>query len=168
MSMKKTYTDSGKFALVERYYNGESVASICLSTDVARSTFYSWLKPYQTTYTDTGHAVSAFEFVKMKRRSEKLEQMIEVLQKVNCTHLSPLKDKLNELSLLHGQYSVDVLCEALNFSRRTFYNHTFRNKRDNNSYQIRRTHLSEEIKKYMTTAIRFLAQKRYRLFCPIK
>ena len=46
---------------------------------------------------------------------------------------------------LYGQYSVHVLCDALQVARGTFYNHIFRNKRENNSYQIRRTQLSEKI-----------------------
>ncbi len=48
--------------------------------------------------------------------------------------------------MLYGQYSVHVLCEVLDVPRGTFYNHIFRNKRDNSSYQIRRTQLSEQIK----------------------
>lgn len=35
-----------KYALVARYQNGESVADICSSTGVARSTFYNWIKHY--------------------------------------------------------------------------------------------------------------------------
>ena len=40
-----------KRALVARYQAGESVAEICAETGVARSTFYTWLKPYQTVQT---------------------------------------------------------------------------------------------------------------------
>ena len=158
--MKKTYTDQEKFALVERYYNGESVANICLETGIARSTFYTWLKPYQTTKTNAENAVSAFEFVKMKKRIEKLEQMIEVLQRVNCTQNAPLKEKLKELALLHGQYSIHVLCEALNVSRGTFYNHIFRNKKDNTSYQIRRTQLSDKIKQIYEDSNQIFGSKK--------
>lgn len=127
--MNKKCSKEEKHQLIARYSNGESATNICTETGVARSTFYAWLKPYKTTYTDASYA----EFIKMKQRLKKLEQKVEVLQKVNCTVSSPLKEKLQELSLLHGQYSVHVLCEALEVPRGTFYNHIFRNKGENNS-----------------------------------
>ena len=139
------YTEEMKFKLVKRYYDGESVAAICAEQKIPSSTFYSWIKPYKVTYTDSGICVSGAEFVKIKNRVERLEKIIEVLQKVNCNIESPLKTKLNELEKLYGQYSVHVLCDSLQVARGTFYNHIFRNKRENNSYQIRRAQLSEKI-----------------------
>lgn len=138
-------TDEEKYALVKRYYDGEPVAFICSEQGLAKSTFYSWLKPYKTTSTESGVIVSGAEFIKMKNKVDRLEKMIEVLQKVDCNIDAPLKTKLNELEKLYGQYSVHVLCDALQVARGTFYNHIFRNKRENNSYQIRRTQLSEKI-----------------------
>lgn len=132
---------------MRRYYDGETVAAICAEQKIPSSTFYSWIKPYKVTHTDSGVCVSSAEFVKMKNRVERLEKIIEVLQKVDCNIESPLKTKLNELEKLYGQYSVHVLCDSLQVARGTFYNHIFRNKRENNSYQIRRTQLSEKILK---------------------
>lgn len=43
-----------KAKLVARYYNGEPVSNICTQTGIARSTFYSWLQPYQTITTKSG------------------------------------------------------------------------------------------------------------------
>ena len=36
-----------KQSLVSRYHAGESAAEICADVGVARSTFYTWLKPYK-------------------------------------------------------------------------------------------------------------------------
>lgn len=121
-------TAEEKRALVARYQAGESVAEICAETGVARSTFYTWLKPYQTVQTKSGYTISPAEFIKMRQRLLKLEQEIEILQKVNYNVSSPLQDKLKELEKLHGQYSVHSLCDALQVSRGTFYNHIFRRK----------------------------------------
>ena len=85
--------------------------------------------PFKTITTYSGHIVSAAEFIKMKSHLQKLEQIIEVFKKVDCSFSSPLKQKLNELESLHGKYSVHVLCEALNVPRGTSYNHIFRNKK---------------------------------------
>lgn len=45
----------------------------------------------------------------MKQKIQKLEQKVEILQKVNCTAFAPLQEKLQELSKLYGQYSVHAL-----------------------------------------------------------
>lgn len=60
-----------KQSLVARYQAGESVAEICADTGIARSTFYTWIKPYTTTTTDSGYVVSQQEFIKMKQRIQK-------------------------------------------------------------------------------------------------
>ena len=46
-----------KQSLVARYHDGESVMEICADAGVARSTFYTWIKPYTMTTTDSGHGV---------------------------------------------------------------------------------------------------------------
>ena len=133
-----------KQSLVARYRAGESVVEICADSGVPRSTFYTWIKPYTVTMTDSGHVVSQQAFIKMKQKLQKLEQMIEILQKVNCTVSAPLQEKLQELAKLHGQYSVHALCEALCVSRGTFYNHIFRRK-DVTAYDKRRAEMKEHI-----------------------
>lgn len=60
---------------------------------------------------------------------QKLENFVTILKTVNCTIHASLKEKLSELELLYGQYDVHTLCEALEVSRGTFYNHILRNKR---------------------------------------
>ena len=134
-----------KQSMVARYQAGESVAGICADTGIARSTFYTWIKPYTTTTTDSGHVVSQQEFIKMKQRIQKLEQKVEILQKVGCTASAPLQEKLQELAKLYGQYSVHALCEALCVSRGTFYNHIFRRK-EGTAYDKRRAEMKEHIK----------------------
>lgn len=57
---------------------------------------------------------------------------------VNCIFRAPLKEKLAELELLYGQYDVHTLCEALDVSRGTIYNHILRNKRGNAWFEKRR------------------------------
>ena len=143
--MKGSISNTEKQDLIQRYHSGESATGLCLQADIPRSTFYTWLKP-QTIACTTDQSISITEFTKLKNRVKRHEQIIEVLKTVKCTATSPLQEKLTELEKLHGQYSVHVICEALDVARGTFYNHIFRNKRQNNSYQFRRSQLSEEIK----------------------
>lgn len=134
-----------KKRLVARYYNGESVAEICSDSGIARSTFYTWIKLHTVVATDTGNTISQQEFIRMKQQLRKLEQKVEILQKVGCTVSAPLQDKLLELAKLHGQYSVHALCEALCVSRGTFYNHIYRRK-EVTAYDKRRIEIKEHIR----------------------
>ena len=116
--MKTNYSKEQKQELVKRYYNGESASDICLQTDVPRSTFYTWIKPYQAVGTASGYEVSAVDYMRQKQHIEKLENMIKVLQTVDCNIASPLKVKLEELTKLYGVYSMHVLCDSLDRCQR--------------------------------------------------
>ena len=139
------YSITEKQNLIMRYHAGESVTGICLQSGVPRSTFYSWLKPRKPSINGINENVSYLEHYKLKNQATRLESIIDVLKKVNCTATSPLKEKLAALEHLHGQYSVHVLCDALDVARGTFYNHIKRNLRENNGYKERRNKLSEQI-----------------------
>lgn len=64
--------------------------------------------------------------------------MVAVLQTVECTVHALLKERLGELELLYGQYDIYTLCEAMNVSRETFYNHILRNKQSNAWFEKRK------------------------------
>lgn len=140
------HTAEEKRQLVMRYQNGESAAHICAETGIARSTFYSWIKPFHTAVTETGVQVTSQEFAALKHRVKKQEAIIQVLKSVNCTVSAPLKEKLEALESLYGRFSVHTLCDALEVSRGTFYNHILRNKRDNTWYTKRRTEIGEKVR----------------------
>ena len=83
----------------------------------------------------------------LERKITRLQEIIEILQAVDCTAHSPLKEKLEALEALYGKYNVHVFCEALQVPRGTFYNHIFRNKRQNNSYRKRRDELRIQVQR---------------------
>lgn len=141
------FTKEEKIAFVKRYQDGETVISICNENQIPRSTFYRWIQDYQQTVTDTGTIVTPQEFLYLKRKVKKLEDTIQVLKKVSCTVSSPLQEKLKAMEALYGQFSVHTLCEALDVPRGTFYNHIFRNKRENTLAAKRREELKVEIQK---------------------
>ena len=157
------YSHEKKCQVIMRYQNGESVSDICTETGIARSTFYSWLKPHQTTVTEASGVVTPKEFVSLKQRVERLEKIIKVLRAASCTASSPLQEKLKALEALYGQFSVHVLCEALEVPRGTFYNHIFRNKKENNSHQFRRNQLSEQIKQIYEESKQIYGAKKIKV-----
>ena len=94
--MRRLSTEE-KRALAARYHAGEAAEEICADTGIARSTFYTWIKPYTTTTTDSDHVVSQQEFIKLKQKNQKLEQKLEILQKVGCTVSSPFRKNCRNL-----------------------------------------------------------------------
>ena len=131
---------------LKEYKSKTPVSQIVTKNHIPRSTIYYWIKKYkQIKNLDEIKYVSAYE--NEKKKNLKLLQINQVLKLVNCTIHSPLQIKLKELEKLYGKFSVRVLCEALDVSRGTFYNHILRNKKENTSYVKRRQVLSNEILK---------------------
>lgn len=81
----------------------------------------------------------------MKRRIDKLADMIQVLKTVSCTVSSPLQEKFKAMEPLYGQFSVHTLCDALEISHGTFCNHIFRNKKGDALAAKRRAELKTQI-----------------------
>lgn len=130
------YSDSEKSAIVAEYKQGIPVKGLSVKYEVSERTIYRWVKQYPIVAKETTPTVK--EYDQLLRRVKKLEDIISILKTVNCTFRAPLKEKLAELELLYGQYDVHTLCEALDVSRGTFYNHILRNKRGNAWFEKRR------------------------------
>lgn len=124
------YTAEDKKNIINRL-NGGSITDVCSKCGVSRSTLYRWIHNDRESISEPGNGKypPAKDYNLLRCRVEKLENIIAILKAVNCTVHSPLKEKLSELELLYGQYDVHTLCEALEVSRGTFYNHILRNKR---------------------------------------
>lgn len=132
------YTDKQKQEIIEQYANGESVSDIVSNSQIPRSTIYSWIKENQNSNTSKKKEVNLRNFRALEKKVTRLEGTVEILQSIDCTANSPLDIKLATLEDLYGQYSVHMICDALKVPRGTFYNHIFRNKRDNTWYAKRR------------------------------
>jgi len=112
--------------IVDQHTAGQTVAHLCAEHGLPRSTIYSWIKRHQKLQSTTNTNISHQDYYNLERRSHKLEERLEVIKAAGCDLAAPLQEKLMALEKLHGQYSVRTLCDALEVSRRTFYNHIFR------------------------------------------
>lgn len=130
------YDPAIKHELIIRLLSGESAGEISRNFGISRSTLYRWKNETDTIHAK-GKLYTVHDIAVLERRVKKLEKIIQVLKTVNCTVHSPLRDRLNELEKLHGDYDIHTLCEALEVSRGTYYNHIFRNKRDDVWYKKR-------------------------------
>lgn len=140
------YNEQEKRTLVSLYYNGKTVAEICQERQISRSTFYSWIQTYRPVESkDSSRTITPKDFDSLLRRCEKQEQIIAVLKSIPAIANATTQEKLAVLEPFYGQFSVHVLCEALDVPRGTFYNHIKRNKRDNSSYAKHREECREKI-----------------------
>ena len=133
--MKTKFTQEQKQELVNRYISGESVKSITADIGVARSTLYSWINAYKTT--DSTIAPTLREFKEYQRKNKYLTKIINILQVAPCSAQAPLREKLSAIEELSSEYHVHTLCKALKVSKGTYYNHIFRNKRENSQYNLK-------------------------------
>ena len=145
--MKSKFTNEEKQAILKRYLtNVEPPASIIQSVGISKSTFYKWLSDYRQEQEKGGRkSLTAHNFNLLEAKIKRLEGMIEIIKKANILPDSPLKQKLHAAEKISGEYSVRMICEALDIDRGTYYNHIFRNKRDNTWYAKRREALRAQI-----------------------
>lgn len=142
------YNEEQKRTLVSLYYNGKPVAEICQEHQISRSTFYTWIQAYRPVESkNSARTITPKDFDSLLRRCEKQEQIIAVLKSIPAIANATTQEKLAALEPLYGQFSVHVLCEALDVPRGTFYNHIRRNKRGNSSYAKHREELRVAIQK---------------------
>lgn len=140
------YNEEEKRALVNLYYNGKTAAEICQEHQIPRSTFYSWIQAFRTVgFKNSARIVTLKDFDSLLRRCEKQERIIAVLKSIPAIANATTQEKLAALEPLYGQFSVHILCKALDVPRGTFYNHIKRNKRDNSSYAKHREELRTAI-----------------------
>lgn len=72
------FTEEEKLTLVEHYKSGATASSICAEAGIARSTFYSWVKPYGTVLTKGNELITLRELDKLRKHTEKLEKGVYV------------------------------------------------------------------------------------------
>lgn len=131
------YAEETKATILHLLDNGASIKELCMEYNISRSTVYRWSHDSKCYDGDNG-ILSLKDYHALQQRVKMLENINLVLKSVKCTVHAPLKEKLIELELLYGQYDVRTLCEALEVSRGTFYNHILRNKRGNAWFEKRR------------------------------
>ncbi len=137
-------------AIKSHLTDGQSIAQISLNAGVPRSTLYNWIQQHREklqSQKDHSQPVTLQNIHRLEAKIQRLEGIVSILKTVQCTVHAPLLDRLNAIEQLQGQYSIHMLCEAMDVPRGTFYNHIFRNKRDNTWYAKRREELRLQIQK---------------------
>ncbi len=139
------FSATEKQAFIARYLNGESVNSISADSGISRSTLYSWITASKDSVLGAKKHITIQHYNALLQHTRKMEQMIAVLQVAPCAATAPLKERLIAIEGMDDSISVHVRCEALNVSRGTYYNHIYRNKRNNTVYSENRKTLQAAI-----------------------
>jgi transposase-like protein len=78
--MYNKLTEQEKASIVSAYTAGQAVIYLCAQHGVPRSTIYSWIKRYQPLKTSTLASVSYNDYYNLKRRADKLEELLKVIK----------------------------------------------------------------------------------------
>ena len=127
--MPKRFVEEQKQQVIQMKEEGVPAAVIAGKTGISESTIRRWIQLFNDQQEVTKERFAYSDYSNLRRKYEKLQKVIEVLHRVNCSANAPTQEKLLEAEALSKQYSVHVLCEALKLPRGTFYNHILRNKR---------------------------------------
>lgn len=130
--MPKQHLPEFRTQAVLAIQNGLPIHEVSRRFSVAQSTLYRWIKEYGQTNADFFIA----DYTTLQRKNQRLDHILQIIRLSAIIEEIPLQKRLAILAQLHEkfeQYSVHELCEALNVSRGTFYNHIFR-KADRTKY----------------------------------
>ena len=132
---RRHYTEEEKNAVMSRYAaGGEEVKSMLAEYGIPKSTFNQWLREYDLRYGgESKYDFTPRNFRSILRRNDHLEDLLAVLKDSYCSPNAPLRERLDEAERLYKNYNIHLVCEALNISRGSFYNHIKRNKRKSTS-----------------------------------
>ncbi len=136
--MRKYYSDETKNQTVQQFINGKSVSEIHAQTGISRSTLYSWIdtKSEETTFTNSAK-IKLRDYHDLVAKCERQEKIIQILKDSPCTVTSPLRERYAVIKNFRGKYSETLLCDALNVSKGSYFNHIFRNKNDVTQYALK-------------------------------
>ena len=120
--MPKRYPLEFKTQVVQACKRGLSISDASEKYRIAKSTLYRWI---WEVHIPEGEKHAA-DYLTLQRQSARLGHLLQIIRLSNLIDETPLRKRLEILARLHEQftqYSVHKLCEALDVSRGTFYNH---------------------------------------------
>ena len=123
--MPKRYPEEFKKQVTAICISGAPLATISKKYNISLNTLYRWRKEYQQAADQT----ATKDYPTLYRQCERQDHILQIIRLSNIIDDVPRRKRLEILARLHKQfeqYSVHELCEAINISRGTFYNHIFR------------------------------------------
>lgn len=123
----KHYSQKEKLDIVSSYLNGETISSISRRKGISRTTIYTWIKEHNQRL-KKGKSPNFRYLHDLEQTAQRQKQIIEILQRSPCPPSAPLNQKYEAIKQLSKDYTVNILCEALQVAKGSYYNHILRNK----------------------------------------
>ena len=156
--MPRQYPEEFKKQVVSFCDAGNSLSAASEKYQLAQSTLYRWCREYDL----TGEQSTVKDCTAIRRQCERMEHILQIIRLSNIIEGVPRRKRLEILAKLHEQfeqYSVHELCEALDISRGTFYNHIFR-RADRTEYSMKQQELMKQVQQiFDDSKQRFGAEK---------
>ena len=156
--MPKRYPEEFKKQVTAICVTGAPLATISEKYHISLNTLYRWRKEYQ----QAGDQTTTKDYPTLYRQYERQDHILQIIRLSNIIDDVPRRKRLEILAKLHEQfeqYSVHELCEALNISRGTFYNHIFR-RADRTEYLQKQQELMMQVQQiFDDSRQRFGAEK---------
>jgi len=141
--MPRQYPEEFKKQVVSFCVAGNPLSVVSEKYQLAQSTLYRWCREYDLTESQS----TVKDCTAIRRQCERLEHILQIIRLSNIIEEVPRRKRLEILAKLHEQfeqYSVHELCEALDISRGTFYNHIFR-RADRTEYLLKQRELMKQV-----------------------
>ena len=156
--MPKQYSEEFKKQITAVCAAGIPLALISKKYNIFLNALYRWRKEYPW----MGEQNATKDYSARCRQYERQSHILQFIGMSNIIDGRPRRKRLEILARLHEQfeqYSVHELCEALNISRGTFYNHIFR-RADRTEYLQRQQELMLQVQRiFDDSQQRFRAEK---------
>lgn len=146
--MKRKINLNKKYKILQLYYEGKSVDSLCDDYHIARSTLYKWIKDYPKDDLIRKRLKKEDLAIipRMISHTKKVEAEIDFLHRT-IVETVPLKERMKIIDAEYGKESLRTQCDALNVNRATYLNHRYRNKNEDAWFIKREAEYTELIYK---------------------
>lgn len=128
--------------IVNSYLAGHSITELANTYHISRSTIYTWIKDAQEKENTKNTSINLRTYHDLKVRCQRMGTIIEILKSAPCCPAAPLQEKLAVIQEMSAKYNVNILCEALDVAKGTYYNHIKRNKRGNTLHAKKKRELT--------------------------
>lgn len=144
------------------YYQGESPKSLCEYYSIPKSTLYTWIYQFPEKRRNSKYLAPSTEYNNLIKRATKLGHEREILQSFIAGLDLSQKTKYGFMDEIYGQYNIHEICNAMQVSRGTYYNHLKAKDRPT-KYDERKAYLSEQIRNIYEESHKTYGAERIRL-----
>lgn len=144
--MNKHYSTETKIKIIQQYSQGVSISELSKNSGASRSTIYQWIDKNKQTVCKNQN-LNLRDYHDLVIKCERQQKIIEILKSSPCTVSAPLRERYEVIKTFKATYSETLLCDALNVSKGSYYNHIFRNKNEANQFAQKEEEITPIIEK---------------------